>query len=748
MSRTITPNEGRAIHDPARSAACIGRPVADRRESHGVSRERERTSAPTQAQTEREDRAGAVRAEPDPRDGRRWALGRAAGRRGALVLGIALASAPGAAQAAASALPGSAGASRPDLTAAKVRVGTPSIAAGRSVRVSVRIRNAGGLTAKRSRLAFLLSRDVRRSAGDVALSAVGVKAVQPRTSRHAATTFRLPATVAAGTYRVLACADAARSVRERNERNNCAVSRPVTVVLVAPAPLPETGIATNPGSGDDRTPEASRLPAGDPLDVKVSVDEARAATATIGALGGSLAATAADGTVFTLEIPAGALMGDTDVTVTPVTGIDGLPFAGGLQGAVQFGPDGLELLKPASLSIAPTRSVSGTDLTGFGWRAQGDDFHMEPVVTEGGGLVLEVLHFSGAGTGSATDEERARQLTRVPRSTLDAFRQEISDAIRRGDDDAVSTLLRKYLDQVLKPHIAAALTSVNESVVRDTALAAIDWWRQAQLLAASDDNGKGSIPADVVADLETSIEKLLEQAYRLAYATCPDPEAKLRMFFYARNSQLIQLNIGDLNELEKCATIRLRFSGKQDHSYDYIGHHGTGGRYTIRKSVNSEFPLTFLENGNPTTSGELQWTEAYEYAIFPLWCGNVWTAAGEVWELYGNQNGMLSASAFGIDMPAEWGVSTPRVTMRLRFPQPPTMAFRWSDCGGSGGDFPAYPQWVREFEWFFPVSLDANDEPDGFDLKHWKRGQGDVYAYIEESNQFAQFKMELVVSKP
>ena len=71
-----------------------------------------------------------------------------------------------------------------------------------------------------------------------------------------------------------------------------------------------------------------------PVDIKVVADNKLASTAVIGSAGGVVTAKGADGTVFTLTFPKGAVGGSEMITLTPVSSADGLPFSGGLAGAV------------------------------------------------------------------------------------------------------------------------------------------------------------------------------------------------------------------------------------------------------------------------------------------------------------------------------------------------------------------------------------------------------------------------------
>jgi len=67
--------------------------------------------------------------------------------------------------------------------------------------------------------------------------------------------------------------------------------------------------------------EASTTP---PLNI-ISEDN-QAASAAVGEAGGTVVATASDGTTYTLTIPAGALAGQETITIVPVTAVGGLPL--------------------------------------------------------------------------------------------------------------------------------------------------------------------------------------------------------------------------------------------------------------------------------------------------------------------------------------------------------------------------------------------------------------------------------------
>jgi hypothetical protein len=152
-------------------------------------------------------------------------------------------------------------ASRPDLavgriTTSAVTVG-PCTAAGCDVRVAVtaRVVNRGTRRAARTKLAFFLSRDGRRDRGDVEGLRAPVRAIRGGRARSADVAVSLTG-VAPGVYRLIACADVARRIRERGERNNCRASRAFTVR----APLVEPPLA--PPAAPAPAPTAPQAPAG------------------------------------------------------------------------------------------------------------------------------------------------------------------------------------------------------------------------------------------------------------------------------------------------------------------------------------------------------------------------------------------------------------------------------------------------------------------------------------------------------
>ncbi len=107
-------------------------------------------------------------------------------------------------------------------------------------------------------------------------------------------------------------------------------------------------------------------------------------SAEIGPEGGTLSITTPDNITYELIFPPDALEESTLISLIPIETIDGLPFEGGLQGAVRIEPDGLMLDLPATLRItrADTAPVpDGMVTLAFGFDGSGQEFHLMPFAT-------------------------------------------------------------------------------------------------------------------------------------------------------------------------------------------------------------------------------------------------------------------------------------------------------------------------------------------------------------------------------
>ena len=229
-----------------------------------------------------------------------------------------------------------AAAKRADLALVKVSASPMSVAPGGSVRVADTVRNRGAAKARPTRLAYFLSKDARRGGADLRLSGQRkLKAVRARTRAKGARRLVVPASTPAGAYRLIACADATRKVKERNERNNCRAARGTFRVTgfagpeaTLPAPAGSSPPSVAPGPGPSPATSFPLTP--NPLTVSQTLAAERSVTQKMyGGFENSMSVTAADGTEYTLTLPQNALLSAQDVTMTPVTAVARAPAGQG-----------------------------------------------------------------------------------------------------------------------------------------------------------------------------------------------------------------------------------------------------------------------------------------------------------------------------------------------------------------------------------------------------------------------------------
>jgi hypothetical protein len=177
--------------------------------------------------------------------------------------------------------------------------------------------------------------------------------------------------------------------------------RPVTITLAAALVAGCSGTGPAPSGAAGQTPAASQHGGLPDLGLQnVTTDTASARGAAIGRAGGSITATGSNGVAYTLTVPEGALATPAEIGLYPVMAISTLPAGAMFVAGVQFSPDGLHLLVPASLTITVPAGTDPRTLTGVAWA--GDGQGIGPWLADPGSssLVLPVLHFSGDGVAS------------------------------------------------------------------------------------------------------------------------------------------------------------------------------------------------------------------------------------------------------------------------------------------------------------------------------------------------------------
>jgi hypothetical protein len=225
-------------------------------------------------------------------------------------------------------------------------------------------------------------------------------------------------------------------------------------------------------------------------DPVVVLDPSRALTATIPTTGDTVTATAADGTRFTLTIPAGALLSDEEITLTPVDSIENLPLSGGLVAAVQVEPEGLLLWTPAALTIEPPAPVAVSEEMAFAYRGQGTGFHLYPLQIDPSSITMRLVHFSGYGVGRGTDADAERIVPVLAQDTLEQDLQKVlrEERLNQAENSAMSKGGNRQLCRKMSPVfleyfaairdlMAEALASQDEAKLRCALSRTLRWER-------------------------------------------------------------------------------------------------------------------------------------------------------------------------------------------------------------------------------------------------------------------------------
>jgi hypothetical protein len=259
-----------------------------------------------------------------------------------------------------------------------------------------------------------------------------------------------------------------------------------------------------PGLGGGSSGGQTKYAAPDPIDIKVQTDDKLASSAVISSAGGSVSALGADGTKFTLTLPKGAVQGSEKITLIPVSAADGLPFSGGLAGAVQMAPEGLRLLAPAVLRIESPKVVAakGFETVAFAYHENGKGMYLNPGEVKDGALSIEIWHFSGGGGAQATPTEiQTQQTQHVPSSAEDAFTQRVREYIgkqRQAEmlgqetdpnfDSQMQDFLLEAYDRFVGPDLPIALKDCDKA--KPIISKALQWARQVQLMLTGGESKK------------------------------------------------------------------------------------------------------------------------------------------------------------------------------------------------------------------------------------------------------------------
>jgi hypothetical protein len=347
----------------------------------------------------------------------------------------------------------------------------------------------------------------------------------------------------------------------------------------------------------------------DPVPVRFIDDVGRASHAAIGPEGGTLSATAADGTRFELLIPPEALDFTEVITMTPVLRAENLPLSGGLVGAVNLEPAGLDLYAPAVLRIIPLTLAPDLLTIGFAYNGTGEQFHLRPIAPSASAAQLQAAEIAitieivsirpvGTGRGSQADIDQ-QQAQPAPADPVDAMEQQIVDEV-------VDPLQQRELDYLYRTFVLPRLQrALNNDQLTDTAIIHFEVW-----LFWVDKYGMRPHFNDQVTEGKSLIGSIIPRASAAAAERCfsqKRPEEGFRLLRWMRYARkyLGSAQVAAIEaKLAKCLRFELTF-------HSHITEGGFGNPYGYLYDLEAQVTLRATVGTRATGTGPLVWKEAY-----------------------------------------------------------------------------------------------------------------------------------------
>jgi hypothetical protein len=145
---------------------------------------------------------------------------------------------------------------------------------------------------------------------------------------------------------------------------------------------------------------------------------------------------------------------DAQITMTPVSSIEGIPFENGYLSAVHLGPDGLLSVREAYLTLEIPGEYDPSTLIGFAADGSGEDFHLYPASFssyDGHTYAnFNIMHFSLYGVAQVIESEILAQNARPPASPASQDEEELAPLVRIEDD--LAPLMNKKQFQLNKSY--------------------------------------------------------------------------------------------------------------------------------------------------------------------------------------------------------------------------------------------------------------------------------------------------------
>jgi hypothetical protein len=270
----------------------------------------------------------------------------------------------------------------------------------------------------------------------------------------------------------------------------------------------------------------------DPLNLSPATADDLAVSKAIGPKGGTITAKGADGTSFTLQVPADDLPMAMTITMTPLVDLTGFPIEAtpDHQLGVQLEPDSLELGDPAILTIRPSDGFPDAGVVAMDYQADGQEagFHLFDQGPDQ--VTISIDHFSGYSAEFPLAVEQIQRIAQALQTDpADVLASQIAAriAIERqkqllGEETEIPLrelaleYLPLFLQVVLAPRVAVAGRGCSQANAAMKAILAYQRTRQ--------ELGVGTDPAfDIQAGVlvpATLADLAIRLCFREAFAEC------------------------------------------------------------------------------------------------------------------------------------------------------------------------------------------------------------------------------------
>jgi hypothetical protein len=364
----------------------------------------------------------------------------------------------------------------------------------------------------------------------------------------------------------------------------------------------------------------------EPVTVTMTVDQGKSSSARVGPDGGTLATTGTDGSHYSLVIPAGALVDEIEIRMTPITSMEGLPLTEGLAAGVQLEPEGMTFYEVVTLTIEPAEPLPIEQTLPIGSSGETGALYIPFIDPDPETVHLRLLHFSSAGLskGLTADLEPVRQRLGGDLETrlISLANAEIAHARQTGEGNpsanadlmaALDYLLTQFREHVLKPRIAAAGESC--AAGRLAIETVLSYGRQRQLLGMEEDSIQETV------DLMPTMARV---CLREEYELCRDEHIVHRMIpailGIERQRQLLGITSPEMDQVmaeaedlaAKCLRFELEFESLTEMT-------GEGARVT--SEVESKVILQYEPGSLTAPHGSSALTNTiFEFVLPPGGC--------------------------------------------------------------------------------------------------------------------------------